>query len=303
MKFKGTAVFTCALLAAALMLFSTGCSKKPGSKTGAPETKTVIATFDGGEVTAEDINILLDTFDPQTKYNLTSGQYKEMFLKQLIDAAVLAKAAEKEGMEKDAKVQTLISMQTNYILAMEYSKKKLKPELDKVTVSEAEMKAFYDKNQDQFDQTKIKARLITVQDGQQAQSIYEKIGSDPKKAAAVAKDSIRDMGWINRGQNFPEFESVAFALQKGQVSAPFKTRIGWNIVIVDDRSETKIMPYEQVKDSIKYKLTEDKKKKVNDDQLDKIHKEYKLEIKKDNFAKVGEQAPAVPGMPTPEQQK
>ncbi len=51
-----------------------------------------------------------------------------------------------------------------------------------------------------------------------------------------------DLGWFARGQMVPQFDSVAWALQINQVSAPFRTRFGWHIVKLTGRRTDKETP-------------------------------------------------------------
>ncbi|MBF0425405.1 MAG: peptidylprolyl isomerase [Magnetococcales bacterium] len=44
-----------------------------------------------------------------------------------------------------------------------------------------------------------------------------------------------DVGWISRGLMVPEFEDAAFALNKGMVSAPVRTRFGWHLILLEER--------------------------------------------------------------------
>jgi len=48
------------------------------------------------------------------------------------------------------------------------------------------------------------------------------------------------LGYTNRGSLVPEYESVAFSLSKGEVSAPFLSPFGSHIVLLEDRVGEKI---------------------------------------------------------------
>ena len=48
------------------------------------------------------------------------------------------------------------------------------------------------------------------------------------------------LGYFVRGSLFPEYEEVAFSLSPGEVSDPFKTDVGYHIVLLEDRVGEKI---------------------------------------------------------------
>ena len=44
-----------------------------------------------------------------------------------------------------------------------------------------------------------------------------------------------DMGWVGRGQMVPEYEAMAFRLEKNEISQPFETQYGFHIMQLLDR--------------------------------------------------------------------
>jgi peptidyl-prolyl cis-trans isomerase C len=294
------------MLAALLFIVGAGCAKKGATSGKDAGKETVIAEFDGGKVTAEEINTFIDyiaSFNPMAKMELQDPAKKEMLINQIIESAVLAKAAKAEGIDKEPDVQRIIDLQINGLLASNYFNKKIKPLADKIQVADADMKQYYDAHPEEYDQTKIKVRHIIVPDEKVAQEISAKLKANPASFAALAKENSKDgsaakggdLGWVSRGSMVPEFEKVAFSLAKGQISEPFKTRFGWHIVMVDDKSELNKIPFEQAKESIKAKMMETKKRDAGDKAMADLKKKANLKVNKELFSKVGEQQPAMPG--------
>jgi peptidyl-prolyl cis-trans isomerase SurA len=84
------------------------------------------------------------------------------------------------------------------------------------------------------------------------------------------------------GTTLPEFEAVAFSLQKpGDISEPFLTPYGWHIVKLIKRQE--LEPYEEVEELIKRRVARDSRSKVSEQALVR-------RLKRENNLKVNEKA-------------
>jgi hypothetical protein len=80
--------------------------------------------------------------------------------------------------------------------------------------------------------------LVATQDAAKAivdQTLKTKDFADVAKAeSADATTAVNggELGWLPQGIMTPEFDKVAFALKVGEVSQPFETKYGWEIVKV-----------------------------------------------------------------------
>lgn len=67
-----------------------------------------------------------------------------------------------------------------------------------------------------------------------------------------------NIGFIKAGQTIAPFEDAAFALKnKGDISAPVKTRFGWHIIRLEEKRAT--ASFDKMKDEIKRRLAKDER--------------------------------------------
>ncbi len=97
------------------------------------------------------------------------------------------------------------------------------------------------------EQERVKQRADSayraLQNGADFAELAQKVSQDRRSAAQGGL-----MGWMQTNQAFPEFEDVAFSLQKGQMSRPFLAPDGYHILLMKDRKQ--LEPFEQLKDMI-----------------------------------------------------
>ena len=78
---------------------------------------------------------------------------------------------------------------------------------------------------------------ILVKTEEEAKRVLEELKSGKKFSQLAMQLSLcqsgkkgGDLGTFGRGSMVREFERAAFALNKGEVSAPIKTEFGWHII-------------------------------------------------------------------------
>lgn len=162
-------------------------------------------------------------------------------------------------------------------------KKLLGPE---ITITEEEMKTYFDKNKDSFAQAEqIKASHILVADEKTANKVKQKLndGADFAELAKEystdesTKDSGGELGYFAKGTMVKEFDDAAFGLAVGEVSKPVKTDYGYHIIKVEAKKKAKEANYNDSKAKIKETLLDQKIDSEYTTWLEKKKKSYDIE--------------------------
>jgi len=151
-----------------------------------------------------------------------------------------------------------------------------------VTVTDKEIRDYYDQHEDQYGQPESRdVRHILVDDKSRANSLYAQIKSGGN-FAQLAKKYSKDPGsaaqggklTVSKGQTVPEFDKLAFELKTGELAEPVHTQYGWHIIeALSDVKPAKLTSFEKVKDQIKAQLLETKKSDKMTKWVDGVKKE------------------------------
>jgi parvulin-like peptidyl-prolyl isomerase len=135
--------------------------------------------------------------------------------------------------------------------------------------TEAEIRAYFDANKDQFGQPESrKTRHILVDDKATAERLYTLLSADPgdanwkKLAEQYTQDTGGrltggDLGSVTRGQMVPPFEDAVFSAEQGEVVGPIKTKYGWHVLQVTQITEAVEADYEKSRPEIAQQLASD----------------------------------------------
>lgn len=160
--------------------------------------------------------------------------------------------------------------------------KLLKP---RITITDEEMKTYFEENKDSFAQAEqVKASHILVDDEKTAKEIAKKLAAGADFASLAKKYSTDttsaenggDLGYFAKGEMDKAFENAAFALKINEISDPVKTDYGYQIIKVVEKKEAKEANYEDNKKQIKDAIFDEKIQTEYSTWLDELKKDYSI---------------------------
>jgi foldase protein PrsA len=136
-----------------------------------------------------------------------------------------------------------------------------------LAVSDAEVKQYFDTHQVEYSKpVEIQVSHILVATEPEAQAVLQRLKAGDS-FETVARQMSKDPGTgknggklppVQHGSLVPEFETAAFALKNGEISAPVKTTFGFHIIKKTGERVLPPQPFDVVKEKIRGSLEKEK---------------------------------------------
>lgn len=247
------------------------------------EESKVLAIVEGTEITEKDVELLMRGLGPEQSARFNSEQGKKTLLNELINQQLFYLDAIENGFDKEEGfIKQLEKTKEN--LLKQYAMTKM---LTQVNVDVQEVKDYYEAHKNQFvTQEGVRASHILVDGQEKANNIikemndglaFEEAAKKYSKCPSNAKGG--DLGFFTKGRMVPEFEKVAFDMEKGELSAPVKTQFGYHIIKVVDKKGEEQKSFEEVKTQILNQLKAINQNKLYVDKTSKLRQKYSVEVK------------------------
>lgn len=206
-----------------------------------------------------------DVCRSEFEYNFNKNNGENVVDKKTVDEYVDLFVNYKLKVEAamDARYDTLSSFKNEF---RTYRDQQIRPYFVSASVEEKELKRYYDGMKASIgpDGLVYPAHIMvmvsqkaTPEEQEKARERIDSIYSALRQGAdfaALAKQCSADkgsagrggeLGWFAKGQTLKEFEDVAFSLNKGEMSQPFLSPVGYHVVLLKDRKQ--LEPYEELK--------------------------------------------------------
>jgi foldase protein PrsA len=154
-----------------------------------------------------------------------------------------------------------------------------------ITVSNAEVKAYYTKNKTMFSQPESRTvRHILVKTKALADKLYGELQNGADFATLAKKYSTDTTSaqqggklTVGKGQTVPPFNKVAFSLTTGQMSPPVHSKYGWHIIqALSAIKSAGTATLAQVGPQIKQQLLQEKQQSALSNWMQKVANQYRV---------------------------
>ena len=169
----------------------------------------------------------------------------------------------------------------------------------RVAVSAEEIAEFYNTHLEDYrkgEARKVQQLFFPVKAG----SLPEEVEAQRKKAEEAHRASLQEgadfgelakgisegpaaqrsgvLGFVRKGEVFPEFEKALFALASGEASKPVKTRAGFHVLRVMEINPGELTPLEEVSPKIRAQLFKEKRAKRRREWIANLKRSAFLEV-------------------------
>ena len=169
---------------------------------------------------------------------------------------------------------------------------------DAMTVSEAELEAYYRDNEVRLtlpEQVRVRHILLSwrpLGKPDDRAALREQLTGILKRARAgedfaelareYSDDSTAehggDVGFFHRGQMVPAFEMAAFSLQPGEISDIVETPFGVHILRLEERKEARLLPLDEVREQLREHIREERMEVAVKQETERLRQEGEIEI-------------------------
>ena len=242
-------------------------------------SKEVLATVAGREITQEEFDAFLASVPKEQQAYIHNPKFREHCLDQLTSLHMFAQMGEDLKLDETEDFKKAYENAKRDILAQMAMRETLKD----VTVTEEELKAFYEQNKGQFMRGEtVQAKHILTDSEEKCNDILDAIVNGEKTFEDAAKEFSTcpskerdgDLGEFGKGQMVKEFEDAAFTAEIGHVVGPVKTQFGYHLIKVEKKNEASVVEFEQIKENLRTNLLQQKQSIAYNQKVEEMKKKY-----------------------------
>ncbi len=296
-------IFSFTLTAAflAVSFTMTGCQSRETCATYQGNGK-VVANLNGNKITEDKLKLLIQSLPPQSQQQFQSKEGQKKLLDQLTTQTLLIQKAKKLKLDKDPIFLVRRELMSNEILLNRY----YQYIVENNPATDAELQKFYQTHPDVMaGKIKYTAKHIIITP-KKDMKVFNSTGTDATTDAAAIKEINMiqkkltkganfsdlakkysegpsasrggDLGTFEKGTMVPEFEQALAKMKPGEISGIVKTRFGYHLVKLVNKTDGQRTPFNQLSEKEKQQLKGDYYRSILTAEVENLKKQAVIKI-------------------------
>lgn len=116
--------------------------------------------------------------------------------------------------------------------------------------------------------------IARVKNGESFADVAKQVSEDPSTAPTGG-----ELGWFERGSINPDWETIVFSMDKGDVRGPVMGKDGLHVFYVSDIKKSDLKPFPEMKEQLQRELRRRAIDKATEQWLDELRKKAYIDIK------------------------
>lgn len=220
------------------------------------------------------------------EYDTNNLEARKLVLDELVRQQLIVEDAVRTGLVKDKDIVAAVEEFRRTLIVRETARRLA----ENITVSDEELRAFYDEKKDLLiEEAEWRVRQIVVDSELEVKAVVDQIdkGSDFANVAKMYSkadnaDTGGDLGFIT-DVPFPEMAGNLLALKEGDISQPFQGPDGLYIIKLEEKRGGKQIPFENIKEEIRQNRLLFKQQEMILEHINKLQQEISVEVNEGNL--------------------
>ncbi|MFO7660697.1 MAG: peptidyl-prolyl cis-trans isomerase [Candidatus Cloacimonadaceae bacterium] len=283
---------------------TTPASKTASAKVTVPR-EDILAEFDGGMITKQDLDKRIEKIPPQSQGRFKTIDGQTQILDMMAVEEIFYRKALDLNMQNDPAVVEKINAAKKQLLIQEYYKRNV---TEKINLTEADKQKFYEENKKDFyvqpyitimylqpaDEAEAQKAMAELRKGESFEAVSDKYSINTYAKGLQGKvKNIRLNGYLPGIGNDDELDAIIANAPVDSLAliGPNQTTTGWSIIKVMEKIEGRQRPYLECEAEVDQRLRPQKESEMLEQIIDKQKLAYKVNIDTQTLALINLREP------------
>lgn len=243
----------------------------------------VFAVVDNIKIKESDLKSIIERYPMNKRIYFETEQGMNQLLDQKIGFMLMSRYAKEKEIDKSEEYNRKLEELKEQLLTQIIMGKMF----SEINITKDDIQKAYDDNKEKFlEGETVVVKHILVENEEDIKKIKNEIergvisfeDAAKKYSICPSKDRGGNLGAVKKGMMVKEFEDAAFNLDIDVISEPIKTQFGYHLIKVEEKTEPRIISFEEVKDKLRDQIAAQKQQEKYEERIKELKERYEVKL-------------------------